>query len=137
MTVERMIELLEIEKECVLRNASGECNRYCAGCDLIQDDTELHEMYTDAIALLKAQKPCLMDFSDIQTMSKVDVYLEDHGSDLVYPLMLLGAENSNKSQAVFFHPMTVKPLSAYGKTWRCWTCRPSQKQREETPWEGR
>lgn len=57
MTVERMIELLEIEKECVLRNASGECNRYCAGCDLLQDDTELHEMYTEAIALLKAQEP--------------------------------------------------------------------------------
>lgn len=56
MTVERMVELLEIEKECVLRNASGECNRYCAGCDLLQDDTELHEMYTEAIALLKAQE---------------------------------------------------------------------------------
>lgn len=57
MTVERMIELLEIEKECVLRNADGECNRYCAECDLLQDDTELHEMYTEAIALLKAQEP--------------------------------------------------------------------------------
>ena len=56
MTVERMIELLEIEKECVLRNAIGECNRYCAGCDLLQDDTELHEMYTEAIALLKAHE---------------------------------------------------------------------------------
>ena len=57
MTVERMVELLEIEKECVLQNASGECNRYCAGCDLLQDDTELHEMYTGAIALLQAQEP--------------------------------------------------------------------------------
>lgn len=57
MTVERMIELLKIEKECVLRNASGECNRYCAGCDLLQDDTELHEMYTEVIALLKVQEP--------------------------------------------------------------------------------
>lgn len=57
MTVERMVELLEIEKECVLRNATGECNRYCAGCDLLQDDSELHEMYTEAIALLKAQEP--------------------------------------------------------------------------------
>ena len=43
-----------------LRNASGECNRYCAGCDLLQDDTELHEMYTEAIALLKAQEPKLV-----------------------------------------------------------------------------
>ena len=89
----------------------------------------------DVIAMPKEHEAHVMGFSDIQTASKVDVYLEDRGSDLVYPLMLLGAENSNKSQAVFFHPMTVKPLSAYGKTWRCWTCRPSQKQREETPWE--
>lgn len=57
MTVERIIELLEIENECILRNASGECNRYCAECDLVQDDTELLEMYTEAIALLKAQEP--------------------------------------------------------------------------------
>ena len=94
-----------------------------------------YPLLIDALDLLKAHEPLLMNFSDIQTMSKVDVYLEDRGSDLVYPLMLLGAENSNKSQTVFFHPMTVKPLGAYGKTWRCWTCRPSQKQREETPWE--
>ena len=101
---------------------------YCE-CGLVQEKS------VEILDMLKMQEPRLMDFSDIQTMSKVDVYLEDRGSDLVYPLMLLGAENSNKSQAVFFHPMTVKPLSAYGKTWRCWTCRPSLKQREETPWE--
>lgn len=24
----------------------------------------------------------------------------------------------------------------YGKTWRCWTSRPTDEQREKTPWEG-
>ena len=47
MTNERIIELLEIEMECVRRNGCGECNRACHICDLLQDDTELHEMYAD------------------------------------------------------------------------------------------
>ena len=70
MTVERMIELLEIEKECVLRNASGECNRYCAGCDLLQDDTELHEMYTEAMALLKAHEPHILPLEELQSIGE-------------------------------------------------------------------
>ena len=55
MTIQRIIELLEIEHECILRNSHDDCDRNCADCDLVQDDEELHEMYTDAIALLKEQ----------------------------------------------------------------------------------
>ena len=76
MTVERMIELLEIEKECVLRNASGECNRYCAGCDLLQDDTELHEMYTGAIALLKAQEAATVEPKRIELADETKTWLD-------------------------------------------------------------
>lgn len=112
--------------------ASG-CMKNCPYWEIAKLDCS-QELAADALAILKAQEPCLMDFSDIQTVSKMDVYLEDRGSDLVYPLMLLGAENSNKSQAVFFHPMTVKPLSAYGKTWRCWTSRPTDEQRKAVKW---
>jgi hypothetical protein len=53
-----MVELLEIEKECVRRNGCGECNRACHICDLLQDDTELHEMYEEVIAWMKAQTSC-------------------------------------------------------------------------------
>lgn len=53
MTIQRMLELLEIEHECILRNSHDDCDRNCADCDLAQDDDELHEMYTDVIALLK------------------------------------------------------------------------------------
>ena len=54
MTISRMVELLEIEHKCMLRNSHGDCDRDCDGCDLVQDDGELHEMYTDVIALLGA-----------------------------------------------------------------------------------
>ena len=57
MTVERMIELLEIEHACILRNTHGECDRDCGKCDLAQDDGELHEMYTDVIAMLRERVP--------------------------------------------------------------------------------
>ena len=55
--LERMIELLTIEHECMLRNSHGDCDRKCEDCDLVQDDGELHEMYTDVIGLLKKQEP--------------------------------------------------------------------------------
>ena len=57
MTIQRMIELLEIEHECILRNSHDDCDRNCADCNLVQDDGDLHEMYTDVIALLKKQEP--------------------------------------------------------------------------------
>ena len=53
MTKQRIIELLEIEHECMLRGAHNDCDRDCANCNLVQDDGELHEMYTNVIAMLK------------------------------------------------------------------------------------
>ena len=53
MTIGRMIELLEIEHECMLRASHEDCDRQCGKCDLVQDDDELHEMYTDVIGIMK------------------------------------------------------------------------------------
>lgn len=57
MTNERMIELLEREHECMLRKSHDMCGSNCRECGMIQDEYELHEMYTDIISLLKAQEP--------------------------------------------------------------------------------
>lgn len=57
MTIQRMIELLEIEHECMLRGSHDDCDRNCADCELVQDDGDLHEMYTNVIALMKEQEP--------------------------------------------------------------------------------
>lgn len=32
-------------------------------------------------------------------------------------------------------PTNNADLEYYGKTWRCWTSRPDEKRRAETPWE--
>lgn len=53
MTKDRMIELLEIEHECMLKASHDDCDRKCEDCELCQDDNELHEMYTNVIEILK------------------------------------------------------------------------------------
>ena len=57
MTVDRMLELLNIEHQCMLRGSHGDCDRNCADCELVQDDGELHEMYTDVIGIVEKEKP--------------------------------------------------------------------------------
>lgn len=119
MTNERIIELLEIEKECVLRNCCGECNRACHICELVQDDTELHEMYTEVIALLKAQEPHVMS-------------LEEAKSAYVIEYRWSGKMREVGSKLL---DINVDPLNAeYGKIYRVWTSRPTDEQREATPW---
>ena len=54
MTSKRMIELLETEHECMLRASHNDCDRNCENCELVQDDNELHEMYTNVINIVKA-----------------------------------------------------------------------------------
>lgn len=57
MTIAKIIELLEIEHECMLRKSRDACDSHCGICELVQDDGELHEMYTDVIAIMKAMEP--------------------------------------------------------------------------------
>lgn len=45
MKRDRIIELLECERQCILRNSDNSCNRDCANCDLVQDSKELLAMY--------------------------------------------------------------------------------------------
>lgn len=130
MTIQRMGELLEIERECVLRNASGECNRFCAECDLLQDDTELHEMYTDVLALLKEQTPKTM------TLEEVKAYLADDDPDK-NPLWVQWATSSVKGGWVL--PHTVEDLmwryeSIYQAHWVLWTQKPNDEQKKTILW---
>lgn len=48
MTLSRAIELLGIERECVSRD----CDRDCGRCDLVQERSELLEMYDEVIRVI-------------------------------------------------------------------------------------
>ena len=55
MSNDRIVQLLRIERECVLRNSKNSCDRNCANCDLVQDDKELLEMYETVINKLETE----------------------------------------------------------------------------------
>ena len=49
MKMDRIIQLLEIERQCV----SSNCDRQCDTCELVQEQDELVEMYSFVIKMLK------------------------------------------------------------------------------------
>ena len=141
MTQQRMVELLEIEKECVRRNACGECNRACYICDLLQDDTELHEMYEEVIALLKAQEPRVMTYDELNRLHTDDViWLEDIDKAEVIPAIVCGAPDYSSildtvELCAYYRNKYISVITKdYLERWRCWTSRPDQTTREATPW---
>lgn len=92
--------------------------------------------WTDAIeqviALLKAQEPRVMKVGDVRNWVNSDrvmrepVVIEIHGGVCAWIIddevrEIPGEENLSSA--------------LYGKTWRCWTSRPDEIKRAETPWE--
>lgn len=133
MTNERIIELLEIEKECIRRNSCGECSRACHICELVQDDTDLIEMYAEVIARMKAQEPRVMTATEAYTADYV--YIEFDG--VITPAIRTTNERDGHRESYF----ATQQLGGdwmrwddYGITWRCWTSRPTDEQREKEPW---
>lgn len=51
MSKERILELLAVERECIIR--ATWCDRDCINCTLIQTDTDLLEMYNIVIDFIK------------------------------------------------------------------------------------
>lgn len=59
MKIDRVLELLKIERECVTRQSacnekSKLCDRNCGECDIAQNDLEVIEMYDFVISMVEA-----------------------------------------------------------------------------------
>lgn len=89
-------------------------------------------MIEDIRALLKAQEPRVMKVGDVRNWVNSDritrepVVIEIRGGVCAWIIddevrELPGEENLSSD--------------LYGVTWRCWTSRPTDEQREATPWE--
>ena len=58
MKIDRVLELLKIERECVTRQSpcnekSKLCDRNCGECDIAQNDLEIIEMYNFVISMIE------------------------------------------------------------------------------------
>ena len=53
LTREEALEILRIEKACVVRNEHNACDRDCYNCDLVRPTEKILETYDMAIAAIE------------------------------------------------------------------------------------
>lgn len=138
MTLHRMVELLEIEMECVRRNGCGECNRACHVCDLLQDDTELHEMYAEVIARMKAQEPRLLTWDEFIAADHFYIETNKDRQKYIVPGIVTIVRDTAAIVSVRIGTRLIDGTidkDVYGIECRCWTSRPTDEQREATAWD--
>jgi hypothetical protein len=99
-------------------------------------------MERDALALLKAQEPRVITLEEVQALHANDVvWLEDKGKPNIIPGIVRNRHLWPHSATMVTNFMRGDGCKVtaddddYGKRWRCWTSRPTDAQREATPWK--
>lgn len=93
-------------------------------------------MIEDIRALLKAQEPRVMTLEEVKMLDSDYYYLESMRSPGKELREIVGAYGLTcvTWPSITWARQTMGD-SGYRKTWRCWTSRPDEKRRTETPWE--
>ena len=113
-----------------------ECDK--SGCPYL-GGSEIGSCFTtlmdDAFALLKAQEPRVMTLEEVKMLDSDYYYLESMRSPGKELREIVGAYGLTcvTWPSITWARQTMGD-SGYGKTWRCWTSRPDEKRRAETPW---
>lgn len=91
----------------------------------------------DALALLKAQQPRLMTLEEVKASKGDDMYLEISTRTDEIPYITAATLDGVGTKGVVFYCSHLN-FVAYNRRlygWRCWTSRPDEKVRAETPWK--
>lgn len=95
-----------------------------------------------AIAMLKAHEPRVMNAAEVADCPDGTVLWVEERQGVTWNLFPLEIEFSSThpdtgTDYLFFityHDIRKFECSEYNQTWRCWTSRPTNEQREATPW---
>lgn len=95
----------------------------------------MRSLQRDILALLKAQEPRVMTLEEV---CKGLVWLDTYRTSEVEPVYIL---EMNKRGEIYYlvFGTGARPMlydEDYNKEYRFWTSRPTDEQREATPWEG-
>ena len=86
-----------------------------------------------ALELLKEQEPRVLTLEEV--LKANPVWFETHG--LLLPAIIDHEESKAGDCVIVFGEFdgSYYPINRYNKTWRCWTAKPTDKQRTEVKWE--
>lgn len=127
-------------EHCLLRSKE---RVHCGDCPYWYDDFEsgchVYDMMRDALALLKEQEPRVMTLEKIQSGTVEVAWLECSDKEEVRAGLWFKRINEGEDEGIIIHVLDGFEglrTEVYGKTWRCWSARPTEEQMRETPWEG-
>ena len=112
--------------------------RQCRKCPYYPDYQDCRSLLIqNAKEILKAQRPRVMTLEEVIALPCGYVLIEtDKEGSLRWVDALLFCKNTNFSFDFITLEGRARLLGAeYNKEWRCWTSRPDEKRRAETPWE--
>lgn len=99
-------------------------------------------LMADALALLKAQEARVMTLEEIEDALYNVVWLDIPGAEnLADGFSLIMAYSRKNGYVLLDSPFGDNPsqdrfeYTDYNKTWRCWTSRPTDEQREAVKWD--
>lgn len=115
-------------------------NRECGGKTLCpymgQCGEDIPVVMRDALSLLKEQEPRVLTKNEVECDCPDCVYFETRTG--WWELAIKDEGESDRYFGVFVYGCNewfMRGYEEYGKTWRCWTSRPSPEQMRDTLWE--
>lgn len=118
----------------------------CRQCPYSDDCIDVELAYgiphlaADALELLKAQEPRVLTLEELRQLEHTDhiIWIEANGDPESFNGYAEVTTNFVTKDIEFFVPGNeiefMPDNKNYGKTWRCWTSRPTDEQREVIPW---
>lgn len=107
----------------------------CAGC--------VSKLAADALALLREQEPRVMTLEEVKAMKRLTICAVEQRSKVIKNtfnaeyggIVTLGNENFIDFGLYGDTKRYRRTEAGYGITWRCWTARPTDEQREAAKWD--
>ena len=132
MTREKVMAGLECLTHVDFAVYKSECEK--RDCPYKDTDCEIAVM-KDAYNLLKAQEPRVMTLEEIR-MQEV-YWAERENVSRPWPIAMHHIRNAGLLGGLVYQDYMGDDFNAkgYGKTWRCWTSRPTDEQMEAVKWE--
>ena len=96
-------------------------------------------MIRAALALLREQEPRVLALEKIQSGTVEVAWLECSDKEEVRAGLWFKRINEGEDEGIIIHVLDGFEglrTEVYGKTWRCWTARPTEEQRKAVAWDG-
>lgn len=129
--------------ECCVKPGTESCMECPYSMMNAVEGWHCRDMRMEALALIRGQEARLMDKAEVAASPEGTVlWVEERQlvTQNIFPLEIFTVSthpDSGTDYLFFITYYDIKKFECdeYNRVWRCWTSRPTDEQREETPWK--